>query len=329
MHLSGQAEYGCDHVRPQPAARAAAGQHQRAHRGVAFRHDLRHGVQRKGDALVDGPGDVPLVVIQREAHQTAPGVGIPIGGAPAHQRGQEHHALGAGLDLPGHVFHDGDVGGLPAAAQQVLEPPVEGRRTALHRAADVVIHAVHVHPVEDAGLGVQYGPIDQLGHPGAGADVAIGVARLGNPRAAGGAGPVAAADGHRGAGDQPCLAVDLPGHPAPHIVALQQSGHRVRVHLQRLQQIRGPGAFVDVQRAGQRGVGVVRVAPAASHAAVQIVLDVQIPAGPFVYIGLVLLQPQDLRQGVVRVRPVAGHAVEIVKADDVQNLLHLGFAATV
>ena len=112
-------------------------------------------------------------------------------------------------------------------------------------------------------------------------------------------------------------------------MVLEQCGHGGGVDVQLLQQVGGPCAAVDVQGAGQRGVGVVGVAPAARQRAVQVVLDVQVPAGAAVDLRLVLLEPQDLRQRVVGVRAVAGHLIEVLEGDDVQDLLHLGFAAAV
>ena len=171
--------------------------------------------------------------------------------------------------------------------------------------------------------------VQQLGHPGAGADVAVGVAGLADARAPGGAGPVAAADGHRRSGQQPALSVDVPGDLAPHVVALQDRGHPAGIQLQFLQQVRGPLALVDVQGDGQRGVGIVGVAHAPRQAAVEVVLDVHEPAGPAVHLGLVLLQPEDLWQRIVGVGPVAGQAVEVLEGHDLEDARNLRLGAAV
>ena len=157
VHLGLDAVDGGQHIGPQAAARAAAGEHHTADRCTAFLHDLGAGVQRISDAFIYRAGDMALVVIEGEAHQHAFGVGVPVGSAPAHEGGQEHYAFCAGLYLAGHVLHAGDAVETLVAGEQVLDRPVECRRTALHGAADVVGLAVHIEIVEDAALLVANG----------------------------------------------------------------------------------------------------------------------------------------------------------------------------
>ena len=329
VYAGGLSEHGGQDIRPKAAARAAARQHHRSDRRAVFGDDLSTAVQRERDAFIDRARDVALIMVQRKAHQHAARVGIPVRRARSHQRGQKQHALRAGAHLPRHIFDARNIRARVAAAQQVFQRPVKRRRAGLHRAANVAGFSVRIEEIEYARLGIQHGMLQYLRYPCAGADIGIGVAGLHQPRAARRAAAVAAADGDRRAGDQPGAVIYVPRNLAANIVSGDDARHAIDIHVQILQKLRRPAFVIDVQRRGERCIGIIGKAEAAGQVGIDVVLDVHEPLRPPIDIGQVFLEPHDLRQGVMGVQTVAGQRVEVVFIDYAVDFLYLRARAAI
>ena len=77
---------------------------------------------RGGDALGDGPGDVPLRCRQREPREPAPGVRRPVRRAKAGQRGHERDTTGVGT-VPATASRSAGAGRIPISVSQRSADP--------------------------------------------------------------------------------------------------------------------------------------------------------------------------------------------------------------
>ena len=171
--------------------------------------------------------------------------------------------------------------------------------------------------------------IQYLGNPGAGTDVGIGATRVDQSRAARRATTVAAADSHWRAGNQAGAIVYAARCFSAYIVAGSQLGHAVDVYAKLLQQFSCPAAVINVQRRGERRVRIIGKTHASREMRIDVILDIHEPARAIVHLGQVFLEPEYLRQRVVRIEAVACERIEMVFIDDLADFSYLRAGAAV